>query len=269
MPTLISVARKRAGSYISKAITKKAKSVASSLVRRAGRRISRRIRKIPRISRAISAYRNLTGKQKSHNNVRLTGTGFVAPNVLAQLELLNIDQGTGPGQRENNSIFLKGIQFQWNFFNPGTAYYYVNFAMCTPKNRLDVVNDNFFRSNTTENNISFTDTSLTAFNKHTRALNADWLVIHWHKRFLLGPSASANGSKHRDKKFKFWYPINSRVTYSERVAGGPEKADNGLFVLVWYNIMGAQVNAGQMTPAPSGALQMTQEYDMRVVFNGE
>lgn len=262
---------KRLRTEIATYARKRARTMAVAVVKKVGRSIKRRIKSRVSNTRAARAFNSLTGgtRKLSDNSSRRYGTVAAwFTNSIGSNEVTNITQGTGPTERENNSILLKGIAINYMFINNTITKLYLNFAMVTPK-QGDLGNENFFRSNdinTNENFLSNPDV-LPAIAKHTRAINADKYIIHFHKRCILGSrGASATGAfdtnSSSTKRYKMYYKLNQKVTYSTPGIPSTEQADQKIYLIYWCNVVGA-------VPPIIGGSSLQIEYDMNVIFKGE
>lgn len=257
---LVGRATKRARTVIVSAVKSRAKKFA----RNAGRRLRARASN----TKAARAFGSLVGKLGMDNNIRVSGVGSVLSNFQNNVELTNIAQGTGTTQREGQRILLKGIHVNIMFTNITSNKMYLNFCMLSPKSTGgEIATGNFFRQNQGATNVGFNDGSLTALAKHTRPVNADSYVIHFHKRWILGTAATTTSSNYdnttrSNKAYKFYYKLNQMVAYSDKGPPTGVTADNRIFVVYWFN------NVGSGLPL-SGTNSLTIEQDFRVIYGGE
>lgn len=248
---------------------KRARTMAVAVVKKIGRSVKRRVIKRASNTRAARAFFSLTGgTRKTSDNAsrRYASLVSLTSNSLNLLEVSDIGQGTGPNQRESNNILFKGIAINFMFVNTRPLEkVYLNFAMLTPKQGALVENTSFFRSNDVNTNEDFalSPDILSGLTKHIRPINADKYIIHFHKRCILGPRGATATALHdinssSTKKFKMYYKLNQKITYS----GAVEQADQKIWIVYWFNIVGA-------TPPISSVTTMNVDYDVNVVFKGE
>ncbi len=255
----VSYARKRARTF--------ATAVGKRVYRNVKKRAGRRLKKFASKSKAARAFGSLVGKLGMDNSFRISGIGNQLSNQLNQGEMTVIPQGSGTTQREGNRIMLKGVAINIAFTNSTSGKLYLNFAMLTPKSQSDtnIQTQNFFRSNEGNTNISFSDAGLTALAKHTRSINVDKYIVHFHKRWKLGcASASGNydNTTTNTKHYKFYQKINSMVAYSDKGTPTGITADNKIFLVYWFN------NIASSLPL-SNLISIPVEQDIRVIYDGE
>lgn len=248
---------------------KRARTMAVAVVKKIGRSVKRRVMKRASNTRAARAFNSLTGGTRltsDNASRRYASLVSLTSNSLNLLEMTNIGQGTGPNERENNSILLKGMAINFMFVNTRPLEkLYLNFAMLTPKQGNLIDNTSFFRSNDVNINEDFASSPdiLSALTKHIRPINADKYIIHFHKRCILGPRGGTTTAIHdlnspSTKKYKIYYKLNQKVTFS----GTPEQADQKIWIVYWFNVLGS-------TPPIASTTAMNVDYDVNVVFKGE
>lgn len=252
----------RASKRARTAVVAYAKKKGRTMLRNVGRRIKSRASK----SKAARAFGNLVGKLGMDNSVRVQGTGTIFSNAQNVTELTNIPVGATTTTREGNRIFLKGIAINIAFTNTSSAKKYLNYALLTPRSvGGSIIPTNFFRANEGSTNTSFNDLTLTALTKHTRPINVENHIVHFHKRWKLGCSqASGNydNATVNTKHYKFYVRINSMVAYSDKGVPTGVTADNRIFAVIWFNDIASSLPL-------SGANLLVVEQDYRVIYDGE
>lgn len=250
------------------------KNKARAYVKKRGARIKKRVLSRATNSKAAKAMGMLMGNSSYKNNsFRNLGTdnpaACISTNTLQFIDLTQVIQGVGEQERESNSIRISGFDVKYNFRNFSGNKLYCNFAMLQPKTLGGAITTNtFFRANQDELNIGFNEPSISVMAKHTRSINADRYIIHWHKRFILG---GVTGSTNFDinlsstKMFKFYYKLNKVMTYSDKGAG--ETADYPLFIVFWCNFVGG-FNIPPAVVAPVANVLQT-ERDIRMIWKAE
>lgn len=256
--TLVENMAKRARTYAKKKLRTFVKTRARRVLKRATKRVKASTRSFRALSKVRSGYVNRAF------NTEIT----VTSNTLFTSEILStLTQGSQNDQRRGNKILLKGISWSMEW-NNGAANLpiYVNFAVLTPLQGAGVDDTNFFRDLDVENNADFSSPSLSGWNKHTRALNRDKYIIHFHKRFWLGGrvAGTAGASSCRRESYrsmKFYQRLNSHVTFSTQ--GGSELPDQKMVICIWYN----RAFTGLPGAAITGTTDLKCNFETMIYFN--
>lgn len=255
---------KRARTLATSYIKKKAETAFVKARKNVGRKLASRVTN-PRAQAMMQA---LMPDKQLVNTVRALDTTAtaLATDTFNVVDLTQIVQGTATNQRESNHVFLRDILIKINFINRSGSKQYLNFMMVTTKSVGGApIASNWFREQGAEENISFTATSLSPFAKHTRDVNDDFQIIHFHKRAILGGAAGTtsnfDNATSNTKMWNFNYSLNTKISYSDKGSG--ETADFGVYLVYWFNTMGA------VSPIVPLAGTMIVERDIQLTFGGE
>jgi hypothetical protein len=254
---------KRMARSVLERASKRARTVLVPIIkRRVKKYVTRRLKKMPRMNKALRLYNSMKGGTRiNEESRRSVSFSNITSDTLSFQELTLFPEGVTTGTREANNIILKGIKFELYFRNLLTTNNtYLNVALITSKNSLDPVPKAFFRSQFLENNIDFSDAGLTPFAKHKRAINADLYIIHWHKRILLNRVDSAIHLNKLIFRMSKYMKFNTRLSFTDRGSG--EKCDQPIYLVIYCNPDAQAVAA----PATN---QIAFNQDIRIIYGGE
>lgn len=158
---------------------------------------------------------------------RTDGYELKTQNTLNGNNLLSIPRIDGAfslAQRLRDIVYLTGFKVCVTVQNVTDQPIYFNLALLSAKTRSDLTSagDDFFRSYSgTSRAQDFSDTTLTALDRHCLPINEDEHHIHFHDRIIItqNKNDSVGGKiKPQTTTIERWVPIRRQIRFESSVA---------------------------------------------------
>lgn len=213
----------------------------------------------PRASRVRRT--RMIGSSIWRGNCKQTITAEVAAttrtdNTLWNQEITDCPQGSEMNQRERGIINCRGFKIDYFFQNVlANSAVFCNFAVLAPKSLSSDSNaveaGQFFRAAGQNRAQSFNTVGVQPFARHILNINPDEYIILWHKRWILGPAAQANGEQAGMRPSFNWLhkyiKLNRAVTY--QAAESQSATDGKVAVAYWFGQVGGTTDTSVQTAA--------------------
>lgn len=165
-------------------------------------------------------------------------------------------------QRAKQVVNFRGIKFCVNLeiddiTGRGDKKVFFNMALISPKaldnDNLNIPSAEFFRGVDDKRYADFTATALTGMDCHCLGINTDKYIVHFHKKYILGPWESTEGKGER--YVEFYYPVKRQIRYNADGTGIAAEYPEGKDM--WWVYWCAETDEGT---APPLANRMTVRY---------
>jgi len=169
--------------------------------------------------------------------------------------------------RDRNQIYVSGYKVCIEVKNNLDEPCYFHWAILSPKDRLDIDTNEFFRGMGAARGVAFDNSTLSSMTRFCAPINPDVFNVLWHSKTLLAGGADSSGGgteetfssgKSSYRAIRKWVPIKRQIRFDNSTDLVP-KTDR-FWLVFWADIFGDAPGALATTNAVSVST------DVRVSF---